>query len=522
MKKENNISAIIVVHNEERFIRKCLNSIKDVCAEIIITHDGKCQDNSLKIASEFTDKIFESKKCGSLESHLVDALYLSKYHWVLRLDVDEHLSEELIEHIRELDLTQGHFTHFKASWRSWQGGEVVKQSPYLQKVLIFNKKHSLSIAIPHQAVSCSGKSLLLNGYLEHTPDHLDYGFHELIFKKFKPLAKFDAKLRFASPVKTYPNHLTSLNPKRNIMRNKYPLLTMPVFACNTYAKSLFQLRTARCYSVFKIMFIFAHGHFAYQILLSYYLFLEKRRLRMESKKCSSVQATRLDYCKLYDEEYFERGLATGKSCYINYSWLPELTLRMFYYMVKDLPIEDDSKILDFGCAKGYLVRSARILDFDAYGVDVSEYAISQADSSIKSYCKLINNGEKVRGLFDITFDWVISKDVFEHIPEEALPGILQDLASVTKKMFLIIPISEDDDSGKFIVPEYDKDPTHFTIKSNKWWVDLFEENGLVIEQMSYNFRYCKHAWTSIWPKGNAFYILKSKISNCHFGEEDKQ
>jgi cyclopropane fatty-acyl-phospholipid synthase-like methyltransferase len=232
---------------------------------------------------------------------------------------------------------------------------------------------------------------------------------------------------------------------------------------------------------------------------------------MVGKNRSSVRVAKQDYGKLYDEEYFERGLVSGKSCYINYGWLPELTIRTFYYMVKDLPIEDGSRILDFGCAKGYLVRAARILNFEAYGVDVSEYAISQVDKVVEPYCKLIGNGKNVKNLFGITFDWVISKDVFEHIPEEALPGILQDLASLTKKMFIIVPISEDDASGKFIIPEYDKDPTHFTIKSDRWWANLFEKNGFIIERMSYDFRYCKHNWTSIWPKSNAFYVLKRKI-----------
>ncbi len=229
---------------------------------------------------------------------------------------------------------------------------------------------------------------------------------------------------------------------------------------------------------------------------------------MQKNNCSSKVITKQDYSKLYDEEYFERGLVSGRSCYINYSWLPELTIRMFYYMIKDLPIEDGSRILDFGCAKGYLVRSARILNFEAYGVDVSEYAISQVDGTVKSYCKVIKNGNNIRDLFSITFDWVISKDAFEHIPEEELPGILQDLASVTKKMFVIVPVSADDDSGKFIIPEYNNDHTHFTIKSDKWWANLFHENNFIIERMSYDFRYCKHNWTAVWPKGNVFYVLK--------------
>ena len=507
---KNNITAIIVVHNEERFIRKCLDSIKDLCQEIFIIHDGKCQDNSLKIASEFTDKIFEWEKRGALEPHLVDALSLSKNNWVMRLDVDEYLSDELRAHIRELDLVSTGVTHFKASWRSWCRGKIAKQSPYLQKILIFNKNYSVSIGVPHQAVFCPGKGIVLNGHLEHTPDHINYGFFELIFKKLKPLAKNDAKLRFYSPVKIYPNHPSSLNLKRNIIRNKYPLLTMPLFACNAYLKSLWQLRTARDWAIFRAIFVFAQGHLIYQILLSYYLKIEKTKLKLAQQAKIEAKNCRHEFNKLYDEEYFEKGAITGKSCYINYRWMPELTIRMFYYMVKDLPIKDGSKILDYGCAKGYLVRAGRILNFESYGVDLSEYAISKVDPEVKQYCKLIRNGFSIRSLFDFIFDWVISKDVFEHIPESQLPALLGDLSQSTREMFVVVPIANDDVSHKFTIPNYDNDPTHFTIKSDKWWAELFENNGFMVERMMYNFRFCKEHWTDICPKGNAFYVLRSK------------
>jgi len=215
---------------------------------------------------------------------------------------------------------------------------------------------------------------------------------------------------------------------------------------------------------------------------------------------------------LYDEEYFERGLISGKSCYVNYHWMPEATIGMAYYMVKDLPISNGYKILDFGCAKGYLVKAFRILGLEAFGVDISDYAISKVDKDVEKYCKRIKNAKDIKNLLKIKkFDWVIAKDVFEHIPEENLPVILRNLSSAAKKMFLVIPLGKDDASGKFIVPEYDKDITHFTAKTDKWWRECFQKNNFSIERMSFSFRHCKENWTSVHPKGNGFYILKSKF-----------
>lgn len=219
-----------------------------------------------------------------------------------------------------------------------------------------------------------------------------------------------------------------------------------------------------------------------------------------------------DYSKEYDEDYFERGPITGKSCYTNYHWMPELSIRMAYFMIRDLPIEVGSKILDFGCAKGYLTKAFRCLDFDTYGVDISDYAISNVDKDMEMYCKLIKDVSEIKELFEIKkFDWIISKDVFEHIPEKQLPVTLKELSSITKKMFLVIPLGKDDTSGKFLVPAYDQDITHCTAKTDNWWRDIFQKNNYSIEQVSFNFRYCKENWTSLWPMSNVFYVLRSNL-----------
>ena len=42
-------------------------------------------------------------------------------------------------------------------------------------------------------------------------------------------------------------------------------------------------------------------------------------------------------------------------------------------------------VLDVGCACGHLVKALRNLGIEAYGVDVSEYALENADESISNY-----------------------------------------------------------------------------------------------------------------------------------------
>src|SRR5512137_1682190 len=118
----------------------------------------------------------------------------------------------------------------------------------------------------------------------------------------------------------------------------------------------------------------------------------------------------------YNEDYFERGLQTGKSNYQNYRWIPELTIPMAMSIIDFLELKPEHKILDFGCAKGYLVKALRLLRRQAWGMDISEYAISCVDSEVRQYCALSPH------LVNLPkhFDFCVAKDVFEHISEKGL------------------------------------------------------------------------------------------------------
>jgi cyclopropane fatty-acyl-phospholipid synthase-like methyltransferase len=212
--------------------------------------------------------------------------------------------------------------------------------------------------------------------------------------------------------------------------------------------------------------------------------------------------------KFYNRDYFENGIVNGISGYMNYRWMPELTLRMVHYLAENLPLQRDQKILDFGCAKGFVVKALKILDFDAYGVDISEYATKNADGDIRDYCRLVT-GVRDRQLYDQHYDWLLSKDVFEHIVEEELEFLLKKSVPYVDRMFAVIPVAANDYSNEFIVPDYNRDITHVTIKSKEWWQDLFQSTGWTVEKMASEFPGCKESWTSRWRDGNVFFTLSA-------------
>ena len=212
----------------------------------------------------------------------------------------------------------------------------------------------------------------------------------------------------------------------------------------------------------------------------------------------------------YNEDYFERGVQKKVSGYQNYSWLPELTIKMAHHLIQKLPIESKDRVLDFGCAKGFLVKALRLLDIDAYGVDVSDYAINRSDPEVRGLCRLIS-GVNDPKCFDRKYDWLVSKDVFEHLTENELKILLCNAQKSVNKIFCAIPLGKPCATG-FIISEYDRDITHVTKQPLEWWMALFEKNGWNIDSVNYSFQGVKDNWTAVEPCGNAFFILSRNRS----------
>src|SRR3990172_9695055 len=108
----------------------------------------------------------------------------------------------------------------------------------------------------------------------------------------------------------------------------------------------------------------------------------------------------------YDEAYYEGGIMTGKSLYSNYRWMPEATVPMAMTIIDALKIPRGASVLDVGCAKGYLVKALRWLGRNAYGYDVSEYAIAHCDPEVAT---LVSTEPP-----SMVPEFAIAKDVLEH------------------------------------------------------------------------------------------------------------
>ena len=215
----------------------------------------------------------------------------------------------------------------------------------------------------------------------------------------------------------------------------------------------------------------------------------------------------------FNKNYYEDGISKGISCYENYRWIPELTYPMAHKFYNFLKLGKKSNVLEYGCAHGFLVKCLNDYGVNTYGVDISEFAIKNSLADISDKVTIIKNNNLINAIKKFKFnkkifDWIISKDVFEHIPQKELKKILNQMNKITKNLFVIVPLG---DKSKYRIQQYHLDKTHIIIKNEEWWINLFKKNGFKVEQMLYKVDGIKDKWFKTNKRGNGFFVLKSKL-----------
>lgn len=95
------LSVIILTYNEELHLRRCLENVCPIAKEIFII-DSFSTDRTLDIAKEYDNVSILQNKWVNYATQFNWGLQNApiKSKWVLRLDADEYLSEELIDELK--------------------------------------------------------------------------------------------------------------------------------------------------------------------------------------------------------------------------------------------------------------------------------------------------------------------------------------------------------------------------------------------------------------------------------------
>jgi glycosyltransferase involved in cell wall biosynthesis len=212
------ISAYLVVYNEEKHIEKCLKSLVNVVAEIIVVHDGECSDKTLEIARKYGCQVFQKEHRGMGEFHRVFAIEQCKSEWVLQLDADEFLSKELQQKLSKLVQTEN-VDAYSFIWPLWNGKEyITKNFPY--KKVLFRKSKMYYFTFPGSDPQTYGNEKNIDLVLEHRPAYDNFTLNTFN-SKWKKWIKVQSEFYFKSDFECYNCNVEVTNKfKQTIEKQK--------------------------------------------------------------------------------------------------------------------------------------------------------------------------------------------------------------------------------------------------------------------------------------------------------------
>ena len=166
---------------------------------------------------------------------------------------------------------------------------------------------------------------------------------------------------------------------------------------------------------------------------------------------------------IYNKAYYDNyDTAEGK---VNYR--DAASIKAFLTSVADHIVSElhPKTVLDTGCATGHLVAALRDRGVEAYGIDISEYAISQVREDIRPFCAVGSLTEPVPDFFPEHFDLITNIEVIEHLYADEGEKAIRNLSTLTDQVLFSS------------TPDDFEEPTHLNVQQREYWARVFAKYG---------------------------------------------
>lgn len=162
-------------------------------------------------------------------------------------------------------------------------------------------------------------------------------------------------------------------------------------------------------------------------------------------------------------------------------------------------IESNKKILDIGCATGYMAKSLLAKKCETYGVDYDQNALKKAEKYCKKTFRADLNEVKTLPFPKKTFDYVLLMDVIEHLTNsDNILSLLKQYLKKDGKLIISVPnIAHASIRWSLMTGKFDYtstgilDQTHVHFYTQKSFEQKLKDAGFEIEKLVPTNGMCK-------------------------------
>ena len=174
--------------------------------------------------------------------------------------------------------------------------------------------------------------------------------------------------------------------------------------------------------------------------------------------------------KQFGREYFDGAREHGYGGYhYDGRWMPVVE-----DIIDHFDLKPAARVLDVGCAKGFLVRDMCWTGLDAYGLDISDYALKRCHPEVIGR---LHSGNATNLPFpDNSFDAVICINTVHNLPRNLCIQALSEIERVTKNSAAFVQV------GAYRSPEEKQLLTDWALTAETHgypdeWRQIFKEAG---------------------------------------------
>jgi ubiquinone/menaquinone biosynthesis C-methylase UbiE len=174
----------------------------------------------------------------------------------------------------------------------------------------------------------------------------------------------------------------------------------------------------------------------------------------------------------FDIEYFDGDRLTG---YGGYNYSPRFWTETVAHIKDFYNLDNNSKILDIGCAKGYMMHDLSLLipGAEIKGVDISNYAKENSIESMQDNIMVANANNLP--FPDDYFDLVIAINTLHNLPLIDCKQAFREISRVTDKDSFVMNDAWRDSRGEEDMLKWNL--TALTYMSCDDWIKFFDSVG---------------------------------------------